>query len=270
MSIPLNVTSSGKASAFPSQPIATPDLRKYPMRIIITSGPSYEPIDQVRRISNFSTGELGTLLAESFAEAGHSVTCFRGAGSTFAAPLWPVEVVPFTTNDDLASKLQGIYKREEVEMVFHAAALCDFRVIDVRNEADDTPAKGEKLPSRDGNLRITLQPVPKLIASLRQLFPASILVGWKYELTGTVDEVIAKGRHQMDDCLTDACVLNGAAYGAGFGMVSRGGDQAHLPDKAALARFLLDWAEQMPMATTTPRQESFHALSSFMPIGPFV
>ncbi len=73
------------------------------MRIIITSGPSYEPLDKVRRLSNFSTGELGTLLPESFAETSHSVICFRGVASTFPAPLHPVEVIPFTTNDDLAN-----------------------------------------------------------------------------------------------------------------------------------------------------------------------
>ncbi|MGA9705372.1 phosphopantothenoylcysteine decarboxylase, partial [Pseudomonas sp.] len=64
------------------------------MRIVITSGPSYEPLDKVRRLGNFSTGELGTLLAEGFAEAGHSVVCFRGVASTFPSPLWPVEVIP--------------------------------------------------------------------------------------------------------------------------------------------------------------------------------
>ena len=88
-----------------------------PMRIVITSGPSYEPLDQVRRLSNFSTGELGTLLAEGFAEAGHNVVCFRGVASTFAAPMWPVEVIPFTTNDDLVAGLQTLPAREEVAIV---------------------------------------------------------------------------------------------------------------------------------------------------------
>src|ERR1700743_2791766 len=97
------------------------------MRVVITSGPAYEPIDQVRRLSNFSTGELGTLLAEGFAEAGHSVLCFRGVSSTFAAPLGPVEVVPFTTNESLESALMQTPAREEVSFVFHAAALCDFK-----------------------------------------------------------------------------------------------------------------------------------------------
>ena len=40
-------------------------------RVIVTCGPSFEPIDQVRRITNFSTGELGILLANALTSAGH-------------------------------------------------------------------------------------------------------------------------------------------------------------------------------------------------------
>ncbi len=239
------------------------------MRIVITSGPSYEPLDKVRRLSNFSTGELGTLLAEGFAQAGHGVLCFRGTASTFPPPLYPVEVVPFNTNDDLASSLHRLIGREEVNLVFHAAALCDFRVSEIRNEKDEAVHDG-KISSRDGALHLTLEPVPKLIDTLRRLFPSSILVGWKYEMDGTLKDVIEKGRRQIDDCLTDACVLNGEAYGPGFGMISRAGEQVHLPDKAALCRFLIDWAERTPSALSTPRQESFHALASFMPLAPFI
>jgi phosphopantothenate---cysteine ligase (CTP) len=239
------------------------------MRIVITSGPSYEPLDKVRRLSNFSTGELGTLLAEGFAEAGHSVVCFRGVASTFPSPLWPVEVIPFTTNDDLASGLQALPAREEATIVLHAAALCDFRIKEITDETGE-PVRGDKVSSRAGTFKLTLEPAPKLIASLRSLFPSSILVGWKYELDGTADEVLARGRKQMDDCLTDACVLNGSAYGSGFGVISRSDEQVHLPDKAALCRFLIEWAERTPTALATPGEPSFHALSSFTSLSPFI
>ena len=239
------------------------------MRIVVTSGPSYEPVDRVRRLSNLSTGELGTLLSEGFAEAGHAVLCFRGEGSTFAAPLWPVEVVPFTTNDDLASSLQRLVKRDEVNLVFHAAALCDFRVGEIRG-ADGKLVSADKLSSREGPLHLILEPAAKIITNLRRLFPASIIVGWKYELTGTTSEILAKGRLQIDECLTDACVLNGDGYGSGFGLVQRNGERLHLHSKAELVRFLVEWAEKTPMAMGNPRQESFHALASFMPLGPFV
>ena len=239
------------------------------MRIVITSGPSYEPLDQVRRLTNFSTGELGTLLAEGFAEAGHTVVCFRGTISTFPAPLWPVEIIPFTTSENLEAGLRDLPAREEVAMVFHAAALGDFRIRDVRN-AQGELVQGNKMSSREGLLQLTLEPAPKLIASLRRLFPTSVLVGWKYELDGTPEEVAAKGRRQMEDCLTDACVLNGDAYGPGYGILSRSHEQTHVPTKATLCRFLIEWAERMPVAIGTPGQPSFHALASFMPLAPFI
>jgi len=239
------------------------------MRIVITAGPSYEPLDQVRHLSNFSTGELGTLLAETFAQAGHDVTCFRGVAATFSSPLWDVKVVPFTTNQDLEQKLRDLPGREEINFVFHAAALCDFRIREMTNEQGEA-LHHDKVPSREGVLKLTLEPAPKLIHSLRRLFPASILVGWKYELEGTAANLAAKGRKQMEQCLTDACVLNGKAYGHGFGIISRSDEQVHLHDKVALCRFLLDWAERLPRSGVTPGQESFHPLSTFVPLAPFI
>jgi len=43
-----------------------------------------------------------------------------------------------------------------------------------------------------------------------------------------------------------------------------------LPDKAALCRYLIEWAERTPMALSTPGQQSFHALSSFTSLSPFI
>jgi len=239
------------------------------MRIVITSGPSYEPIDRVRRLTNSSTGELGTLMAEAFAEAGHSVVCFRAIGSTFAAPLWPVEVIPYATNDDLVEGLARLPAREQASVVLHAAALCDFKVKEIVTE-EGTTLPGSKISSRSGKLHLTLEPAPKIITALRRMFPSSILVGWKFELDGTPADVLAKGKLQMDECLTDACVLNGKAYGAGFGVIARTGELIHLPDKPALCRFLVDWIERTPMADGAVREQSFHALSSFTSLSPFI
>ena len=239
------------------------------MKIVVTTGPSYEPIDQVRRLTNFSTGELGTLLAETFAGKGHTVLCFRGTAATFASPLWGVEVVPFSTNEHLNANLERIGCRDQVQFVFHVAALCDFRVR-AFTDADGAPVTARKAPSRSGDLTLTLEPAPKVISGLRRLFPSAILVGWKYELEGTPAQVAERGRQQMEENLTDACILNGPAYGKGYGLISRSGEHADLPDKPSLCRFLVDWAENMPLSLVTPGQESFHALSSFIPLAPFI
>ncbi len=238
------------------------------MRIVVTSGPSFTPLDKVRRLTNFSTGELGTLLAEAFAAHRHTVLCFRGVAATFASPLWGVEVVPFSTNDHLAANLERIGCREQVNFVFHVAALTDFVVREV-TDADGHPLTSPKFAST-GPLQVTLDPAPKVLAGLRRLFPASILVGWKYELEGTASDLRLKARQQMEENLTDACVLNGPAYGSGFGFLSRTGEFAHLPHKQELCRFLVHWAEHLPQSITTPGQESFHALSTFIPLAPFI
>ena len=184
------------------------------MNIIVTCGPSYEPIDEVRRITNFSTGRLGITLANAFTDAGHNVTCLKGEQATDPTPLRAQKTIPFTTNDDLAKKLQSL-TAENIGAIFHAAALCDFKVASVENPAGQKITSA-KFPTRGENLTLTLAPTTKILPQLRRWFPKAKLVGWKYELNGTRDEAIAKALQQIADAGTDACVLNGAAYGGGF------------------------------------------------------
>ena len=56
------------------------------MKVTVTCGPSYEPIDQVRRLTNFSTGELGVHLSNQLIRAGFGVFCFKGSGATYPGP----------------------------------------------------------------------------------------------------------------------------------------------------------------------------------------
>jgi len=56
------------------------------MKVIVTCGPSYEPVDQVRRITNFSIGELGVRLCNELARAGFEVFCLKGSGAMHPGP----------------------------------------------------------------------------------------------------------------------------------------------------------------------------------------
>src|SRR3954467_4580297 len=101
------------------------------MRGIVTCGPRYEPIDFVRRLTNFSTGELGLMLADTLAKAGHTVLCLKGIGATAHLSAPRVEVIPFSTNDDLVWKFTTFAGKSDA--VFHTAALCDYRVQSIEN-----------------------------------------------------------------------------------------------------------------------------------------
>jgi phosphopantothenoylcysteine decarboxylase/phosphopantothenate--cysteine ligase len=209
------------------------------MRIVITCGPASEPIDRVRRITNFSTGELGILLANRLARDGHEVTVFKGEGATCPITVQGGEVVMFTTNYDLLERLKSLPDRSGIASVFHAAALCDFKIAQVLDERG-APIAAAKIPSATSHLQIVLVPAPKVIASLRELFPNSRIVGWKYELDGTRDEAIAKAVQQIAANRTDACVVNGAAYGDGFGFCEDEKLVTHLAGKQQLCDFLAE------------------------------
>ena len=138
------------------------------MHLVVTCGPSYEPIDAVRRITNFSTGELGILLANTLHNAGHTVTCLRAVSATCPLPPEPgVRVLPFTTNADLLGRLQTLPRAGGVDAVFHAAALCDYQVSGVTLETGEPLARAEKIPSRSGALVLTLEPAVKILGALR-------------------------------------------------------------------------------------------------------
>lgn len=187
------------------------------MNIIVTCGPSYEPIDQVRRITNFSTGRLGITIANALTDCGHRVFCLKGEQATDPTPSRAFKTILFSTNDDLASKIREL-RTESIGAIFHAAALCDFKVASVE-EASGKTIHSAKIPTRGhDSLHLTLAPTAKVLPQLRDWFAAAKIIGWKYELVGSREEAIAKGFQQIRDCRTDACVVNGAAYGAGFGI----------------------------------------------------
>ncbi|HYG35401.1 MAG TPA: DNA/pantothenate metabolism flavoprotein domain protein, partial [Clostridia bacterium] len=71
-------------------------------------------------------------------------------------------------------------------------------------------------------------------ASLRDWFPRARIVGWKYEVDGDRASVIRLAQKQIADCRTNACVANGSAYGAGFGVVQANGACTHVPNITAL------------------------------------
>ncbi|MEO6742462.1 MAG: DNA/pantothenate metabolism flavoprotein domain protein, partial [Chthoniobacteraceae bacterium] len=108
--------------------------------------------------------------------------------------------------------------------------------------SDGAALKAEKLPSRSGELTLTLEPAVKLLPELRAIFPAAKITGWKYELDGAPADALAKAREQLAACRTDACVVNGAAWGTGFGFVEPGREPVSLGDKPALCAFLAHWA----------------------------
>jgi phosphopantothenoylcysteine synthetase/decarboxylase len=214
------------------------------MRCVVTAGPTFEPLDQVRRLTNFSTGRLGAELAVHLAHAGHEVILLRGESATWPAPAdASVRVEPFTTTASLGERFQAL-AGATVDAVFHAAAVSDFAFGPVwRRESDGrlTEVRAGKLSTRAGVLLAELVPTPKLLARLRGWFPRAWLAGWKYEVDGDRASALAAGAEQLAQTGTDLCVVNGPAYGDGFGLVAPQTAPTHCADAGELLAELAGW-----------------------------
>ncbi len=214
------------------------------MKCIVTAGPAYEELDEVRRLTNFSTGTLGTELANFLAGCGHEVVLLRGYYSTCRIEPKAHTTQVFTTSADLRRRLRKLRSRKPVA-VFHAAAVSDFAFRKIWTRTADGEMQeihSPKISTHGGMVFAELVQTPKIISELRGWFPKAQLIGWKYELEGGRAQAFARAAQQIADNRTDACVINGRAYGAGFGLLAARGKCRHLPDKnglfATLEKFL--------------------------------
>lgn len=199
----------------------------------------------MRRLTNFSTGSLGGELANELARLGHDVTLFLSDAATWREPLGALRVEGFSTTDSLAASLEPAAGNGDA-VIFHAAAVSDFTGGTAFERTADgglTPLKAGKLSTRSGSLLVELRPTPKILPRLREWFPRARIVGWKYEVDGDQAAAVAAGERQLREARNDACVINGAAYGPGFGLLGPGGKLRHLPDRAALFAALAEFAD---------------------------
>lgn len=122
-------------------------------RILVTAGPTHEPIDQVRYLANRSSGALGAAIADAAAEAGCRVTLLLGPCAAQAQRA-EVRVVRFETTADLERLLDEHFPSCDVLVM--AAAVADYR---------PTPgsARSGKLERTDKGLVLELESTPDLV-----------------------------------------------------------------------------------------------------------
>jgi len=140
------------------------------MKIIVTSGPTRSYLDEIRYISNYSTGELGSLIAKKAALKGYKVTQIYGKGSIFAAGK-NIKSVEIETVNELLFEIKKELK-DGAKAVVHAIAVLDY-VVPKRIKA--------KVKSDKKSWSIKLVRSPKIINEIKKIAPKAKLVGFKLE-----------------------------------------------------------------------------------------
>jgi phosphopantothenate--cysteine ligase len=166
------------------------------MNILITAGGTSEPIDAVRVITNYSTGETGVCLADYFAAKGARVTLLRAANA-MPATHSNVQTRSFTTTASYHTALYALLDAEPFDMVIHAAAISDYHVGAICIDGVDYPARNDvKLPSSSSTMALKLERNPKFINQVKRWAqnPDMLLVGFK--LTQGVSDDVADTKIQ--------------------------------------------------------------------------
>lgn len=216
-------------------------------RILITAGPTQEPIDEVRFIGNRSSGRLGIALADAAAGRGWEVVLLLGA-TPLECRSPQVKIRRFRTTADLKRLLDEEFPR--CDTLVMAAAVADYRP--VRHEGP-TPAK---IRRGEGRLTLELEATPDLLAECAaSRRPGQVLIGFALEpadrlLSSALEKVARKG--------LDAIVANPLATMDSprieAMLITRSGRRDSTPgllNKSAFARWLLDRVEEI--APSEPR-----------------
>ena len=159
------------------------------MRFLITAGPTREPIDPVRYLSNRSSGKMGYALADAALARGHEVILVSGPVSIPAPE--GVSLVPVETAremyDAVAETIAG------ADVAIFCAAVADYRVAEVADE---------KIKKTVEPLTLTLVRNPDILGSARNAFGfRGILVGFAAETEKLADHALDKLRRKGCDLL---------------------------------------------------------------------
>ena len=175
------------------------------MRVLVTAGPTVEPIDPIKIITNRSSGKMGIAVARAAAARGAEVTLIYGPGTETPPP--NVRTVRVQTTREMWEAF-GRELGSPCDVIVSAAAAQDFTV--------ERPAQ-QKL-KRSEPLVLKLVPAPRILDGVRKLAPKAFIVGFKAEYRTTDERLVEAARGKLEEHELDMVVANDLARpGAGFG-----------------------------------------------------
>ncbi len=219
-------------------------------KVAITSGPTRAWIDEVRFISNRSSGALGVAIANACLREGAEVTLFHGAGSLLPRPSPALRVIETETVLDLVSELIPRLQEYRYDVFFHAMAVLDYM--------PDDEFRG-KIPSNKRTLTVRMSKTPKVINVIKKVSPETILVGFKLEVGVTKDELAERARKMMKSSKADFVFANDLrsfrmGQHAGYLLDREGCFQGPFEGKRKIAKVLVEAVKKKLSGAASARE----------------
>ncbi len=202
------------------------------MKILITAGGTSEKIDQVRSITNHSTGRLGKTIAETFLHSSPAKIDYV----TTPHAVKPKRDERITSHliestQELFAVLNGLLKRNTYDVIIHSMAVSDFTpafslsedqlttslmkeplspetLHEWFNIHEQMPQQEEKISSSTEHLVIVLKKTPKIISYLREWQPNAIIIGFKLLVDVSKEHLLSVARESIQKNRTDYILAN--------------------------------------------------------------
>jgi phosphopantothenoylcysteine decarboxylase/phosphopantothenate--cysteine ligase len=207
--------------------------------VLITAGPTREPIDPVRYLSNYSTGSMGFAIAAAAQERGAEVTLVTGP-----TEMQPPDVTRLVRVQTASEMLEAVRNHfGSCRVLISAAAVSDFSPV-------KSPRKLKKLEQEGERRTLELHQTPDILAEMGRQKQNQILVGFALE----TEDLITNARQKLEGKNLDMIVANSAGEGEQpFGpgpskvrFLTRGGEDHPLPmmSKQEIAEHLLTFIRE--------------------------
>ena len=187
------------------------------MKLLITSGGTSEKIDQVRSITNHSTGKLGALIANSFLAQGDQVTLIttRNAIKPAAHPNLTIQIIENV--QELFEMMKPLVKTHDV--LIHSMAVSDYTPIYMTGFEQITTSqdlteflnktnKQSKISSKDNYQVLFLKQTPKIISQVKKWNPNIRLIGFKLLVDVSKEELLTVARASLTKNQAEIIVAN--------------------------------------------------------------
>ena len=190
-------------------------MKKY----VITSGGISEKIDNVRKITNSSSGKLGMTIANHLLESKSDLTIYYVCSKNALRPSNKrVKIIEVVGTLDLKDKVESLLRNEKIDYFIHTMAVADYMVDYVTtvdkmkksflNNSDMEVIKDTKISSYENNLVLVLKPTPKIISLIKKKSPLTYLVGFKLLDGVSKKELIEVAKRLRDKNRCDLVVAN--------------------------------------------------------------
>ena len=198
-------------------------------KIVITAGGTSEKIDNVRKITNSSSGKLGLTIANHLLKENDDLIIYYVCSKNSLRPLDKrIKVIEIDDTISLKNKIENLLLNEKIDYFIHSMAVSDYMTdyvttierikASIKNTSNLEEAfsnieiiNGNKISSYEDNLVIVLKQTPKIISIIKDLSPQTYLVGFKLLDGVSKEELISVAKKLRDKNKCDLVVANDLA-----------------------------------------------------------